>query len=57
MNAMFSLERLYDNFVRLINNLTPEEMEQETERAIWESRDSYLMEDEDERSDQQKDVV
>lgn len=54
---MLGLERLYDNFVRLINNLTPEEMEQETERAIWKSRDSYLMEDEDERFDQSKDTV
>lgn len=54
---MLDLERLYNNFVRLINNLTPEEMEQETERAIRESRDSYLMEDEYERSDQSKDTV
>lgn len=48
---MLNLEQLYDDFIRLINSLSSEEMEQETQRAIWESRDSYLMEDEDERSD------
>ena len=45
------LDQLRDNFKRLVNGLSAEEMEQETERAIWESRDSYLMEDEDGRSD------
>ncbi len=41
------LDQLYDNFVRLVGNLNAEEMERETDRAIRESRDAYIMEGED----------
>lgn len=41
------LDQLYEDFKRLINDLSPEEMQRETDRAIWESRDVYIMEGED----------
>jgi hypothetical protein len=41
------LDQLYDNFKHLINDLSPEEMQRETDRAIRESRDAYIMEGED----------
>lgn len=41
------LDQLYENFKCLINDLSPEEMQWETARAIRESRDAYIMEGED----------
>lgn len=43
------LDQLYDNFKCLINVLSPKEMQRETDRAIRESRDAYIMEGEDGR--------
>lgn len=40
------LQRMYDRFVQLVGSLSAEEMQQETERAIYESRDAYIMEEE-----------
>lgn len=37
------LQKLYDSFISLIDSLSPEEMESETQRAIRESKDSYLL--------------
>ena len=41
------LQKLYDSFTALVNSLSAEEMQKETERAIFESRDSYLLGDMD----------
>lgn len=41
------LDQLYEGFKRLINGLSPAEMQRETDRAIRESRDAYIMEGED----------
>lgn len=40
------LQRMYDRFVQLVGSLSAEEMQQETECAIYESRDAYIMEEE-----------
>lgn len=45
------LDQLYDDFVRLVGNLSAEEMQQETECAIRESRDAYIMEGDNDESD------
>lgn len=42
------LLRLYDRSVHLVGSLSPEEMQRETERAIYESRDAYIMEESEE---------
>lgn len=37
------LQKLYNSFVSLVDSLSADEMQRETERAVFESRDSYLM--------------
>lgn len=41
------LQKLYESFTALVGSLSAEEMQRETERAIFESRDSYLLGDMD----------
>ena len=41
------LQKLYDSFVNLVDSLSADEMQLETERAVFESRDSYLVEEMD----------
>lgn len=46
------LDQLYDNFVHLVGNLSAEEMQQETERAIRESWDAYIMDGDNDESNE-----
>lgn len=40
-------DEILEAFKGLVSNLSPEELEEEYQRAIYESRDSYILDDPD----------